>query len=98
MGKPSASVPSAFLVGAVGNGTRGIIRSDKICCPATPNFVKHSCVKAWVKIDQLSVGRSTIGSVCVVGRATQKAIQRVLEKEPCTKSRSKYSKYPATIQ
>jgi hypothetical protein len=51
MGRPSASVSSAFLVGAVGNGTRGIVRSDNICCPATPNFVKHSRVKAWVKID-----------------------------------------------
>jgi hypothetical protein len=69
MGRPSASVSSAFLDGAVGNGTRGITRSDNICCPATPNFVKHSCVKAWVKIDQLSVGRSRIGSDCVVGRA-----------------------------
>jgi hypothetical protein len=31
---------------------------DRICWPASPNFVKHSCFKAWYHDDQLSVTTS----------------------------------------
>ena len=40
--------------GAVANGVRGIAQLDKICWPATPNFVKHKSLKLWWKVDQLS--------------------------------------------
>lgn len=42
------------LVGAVANGVRGKAWLDKICWPATPNFVKHKSLKLCWKIDQLS--------------------------------------------
>ena len=39
--------------GAVANGVRGRAQLDKICWPATPNFVKHKSLKLWWKMDQL---------------------------------------------
>ena len=42
------------LVRAVANGVRGKARLDKICWPATPNFVEHKSLELCWKIDQLS--------------------------------------------
>ena len=41
-------------------GASGMILFERICCPATPNFVLHCCLNAWRKSVQLSCRRSNI--------------------------------------
>ena len=58
IGAPARSRSRSSLVGSVANGWRGIRVSERICWPATPNFVKHRSFRAWCHADQLSLGRS----------------------------------------